>query len=358
MINRKNWKLTKVYLEYRQNVKGLCFGSLQVEFTYLKHILEWAGETSFLKADKIRPVLSDYMVTVGLENEGGIFSEMHIKKTLACARRFLTWVIENYPEYRMIKVQWIQTIQPRRLEKAPNVGEAVSLKEIIAIASAPVENLIEERIRAAAVFWFLTGIRIGAFVTLPLKAVEISNRIVYQYPSMGVKTKNGVYGKTTILNIPDLLIVIKNWDEKVRNILSETDYWFAPFKTDTGEIDIKVKIVGQHRETLARKNLKAWLKRIGLPYHSPHKFRHGQHGLARSENLADYKAVSLNVMHKSMKITDETYSRMNDEEIRNRLDNLGLKKEGHFDTKEDTFQLFSEFLDWKRKNENDLFKDV
>jgi hypothetical protein len=38
------------------------------------------------------------------------------------------------------------------------------------------------RIRAAAVIWFLSGTRIGAFVTLPLSAVEIETRIVKQWP--------------------------------------------------------------------------------------------------------------------------------------------------------------------------------
>jgi hypothetical protein len=44
----------------------------------------------------------------------------------------------------------------------------------------------------------------------------------------------------------------------------------------------------------------------GLPYHSPYKFRHGhiQYGLRLSEGIADYKAVSMNVMHASMEITD------------------------------------------------------
>jgi hypothetical protein len=62
-----------------------------------------------------------------------------------------------------------------------------------------------------------------------------------------------------------------------------------------------------------------------LPYYSPHKFSHGhiQYGLANSETIADYKAVSLNVMHASMEITDEFYSVLNDDELQSRISTLG-----------------------------------
>ena len=61
-----------------------------------------------------------------------------------------------------------------------------------------------------------------------------------------------------------------------------------------------------------------------LPYHSPHKFRHGHihYGLENSKDIKDYKAVSLNVLHSSMKITDEFYSIFNDSDLQNRINSL------------------------------------
>jgi site-specific recombinase XerC len=350
MINRKNWKISKVYLEYRQNIDLISHGSILVESTHIRHILEWADETSFHKADKIRPSLPEYMLNARLDGEQGRLSEMHIKKTLATTRRLFIWMIENYSEYRMIKQSWINTIKPRRLETQPKKSEAVSLEEIRRIAYAPVENLVEKRIRAAAVFWFLSGVRVGAFVTLPIKAVNIESRVILQHPNLGVKTKNRKYGDTNLLNIPDLLAVVREWDEVVRAILPENGYWFSPFSPDTGEIDIHVKKIGEHREALARKNLRAWLDKVELPYHSPHKFRHGhiQYGLARSRTVADYKAVSLNVMHASMEITDEIYSRLDDKEVRIRIEQLGQEKRVTGNASEDLFAMFQEFLEWQK----------
>ncbi len=49
--------------------------------------------------------------------------------------------------------------------------------------------------------------------------------------------------------------------------------------------------------------------RGGLPYHSPHKFRHGQavYALNMAKNTAALKAVSWNLMHSNLSITDVVY---------------------------------------------------
>ena len=64
--------------------------------------------------------------------------------------------------------------------------------------------------------------------------------------------------------------------------------------------------------------------------------------------MADFKAVSMNAMHSSMKITDEFYSNLNDGEVQKRINSLG--KDIKIDkNKDDMFELFKEFLIWKQK---------
>ena len=76
---------------------------------------------------------------------------------------------------------------------------------------------------------------------------------------------------------------------------------------------------------IARKNIKAFIEGAGLQYHSPHKFRHGHihYGVARAKTIEDFKAVSMNVLHSSMEITDQFYSNLNDKENRDRIGHLG-----------------------------------
>ena len=63
--------------------------------------------------------------------------------------------------------------------------------------------------------------------------------------------------------------------------------------------------------------------------------------------MADYKAVSLNVMHASMKITDSTYSRLDNEEVKTRIDCLTQVNTKHQQEREELVRSFQEFIEWK-----------
>ena len=103
----------------------------------------------------------------------------------------------------------------------------------------------------------------------------------------------------------------------------------------------------EHRVALARKNIKAFIETSGLQYDSPHKFRHGHihYGVARAKTIEDFKAVSMNVLHSSMEITDQFYSNLNEEELQKRisqLDEMPQKNES-----QDALRLFEQFLQWR-----------
>jgi integrase len=350
-INKGNWKLINSYLRYRMDVDQLCPGSYRKEDTYTRYLLTWAGNIPFIKAPSIRPTLPEYLKTSRLDGESKPLSPGYINKILATARRFFLWLEDNQSGYKGIKRSWVNTIKIKRQFTAPRILDAVSLSEIIEISKAPVKNLVEERIRATAVFLFLSGMRVGAFVSLPLKAVNFSTLSIIQYPSLGVRTKNGKYAITYLLNIPELLEVVIAWDNKIRTLLSEDGYWFAPLSPDTCEIDPLCNKIGEHRETIARKNLTAWLNRVGLKYHSPHKFRHGhiQYGLGQSKSQADFKAVSLNVMHENIQITDQVYSNIPDSERQSRIQSFSS---GAIQNNQDEFvKLFQEFMEYRQKLE-------
>ena len=112
----------------------------------------------------------------------------------------------------------------------------------------------------------------------------------------------------------------------------------------TGQIDAGIVEVGKHRINLARRNFKSWLEQEKLTYHSPHKFRHGNihYGLEHSENIADFKAVSLNAMHSSMEITDAFYSVLQDDEVKNRIS--GLNKNSKSQDKRDVIKVLEDLL--------------
>ncbi len=350
MINRTNWKRVKEHLEYREHVDQLSDGSLKIEKTYMRYLLQWAGEASFRDVQGIRPTLQEYMLTSRLDGMTGRLSANYIKKTLVTAKRFFEWLLDRQSGYRFSNA-WIKTLKSKRIEDPPTEKEAVSFSEIIEISKADVANLVERRIRAAAVFLYLSGIRIGAFVSLPLGAVDIEGRTIKQFPSLGVRTKYRKYAVTYLLPILELIPNVQDWDREVRMVLSDDGYWFAPISPDNREIDTRCNSIGDHRANLARKNLKVWLKKVGLPYRSPHKFRHGhiQYGMKHSSTIEDFKAVSMNVMHEEMSTTDEIYSRLKDDDVRRSIQSLNNKSSKNLRADSRDIDLFQDFIEWRKQ---------
>ena len=71
------------------------------------------------------------------------------------------------------------------------------------------------------------------------------------------------------------------------------------------------------------------LNRAGLPYHSPHKFRHGLavYALMRSKDISKLKAVSQNLMHSNISITDGIYGILSDNDVKEQIASLGNKED-------------------------------
>ncbi|MBN2502490.1 MAG: hypothetical protein JXB38_17030 [Anaerolineales bacterium] len=119
--------------------------------------------------------------------------------------------------------------------------------------------------------------------------------------------------------------VVKAWDNEVRAVLPSDGLWFAPFSPETGGIDRSKTNVGKHRHSRARKALKAWLKRVGLPYHNPHNFRHGfaVYSIQQAKDISDLKAISMNLMHENLQVTDGVYGIFSNTDIQKKIAGLG-----------------------------------
>ena len=106
---------------------------------------------------------------------------------------------------------------------------------------------------------------------------------------------------------------------------------------------------------MATRSLKTWLTNSGQDYHSPHKFRHGHihYGLERCKTQADFKAISENVLHESTSTTDQYYSNHGDQELKNRIDQIGGNNKKSSANSE-LFKEFELFLAWKEAQKNTL----
>jgi integrase len=72
--------------------------------------------------------------------------------------------------------------------------------------------------------------------------------------------------------------------------------------------------------------LRKWFKRVGLAYHSPHKFRHGHavYALKLAKDVAVLKTVSQNLMHENLTVTHVVYGVLSDTDVGKRIRELGV----------------------------------
>ena len=325
MINRDNWKHVKAYLVYRGEVDFLQEKSMRLEQARIRHLWEWADDTPFLKVAKLRPTFPEYLLTARLDGQNRSLSDAYAKKVLRTAKRFFVWLSRYRRGYKRMDTTWLDTLKRPRRSSDDTHREAVTLEEVRAMMAAPAVETWELRIQAAAAFMFLSGIRVGAFVSLRLNAVNVQTRTIYQWPRLGVRTKFGKHTTTHLLKVTDLLEIVGAWDDVVRAALPPDGFWFAPISPVTGLVDPTITEIGKNRTVRVRKDLQTWLAAVGLPYYKPHAFRHGHatYALQLAQDVGDLKAISQNLMHASLTTTDSIYSILEDRDVGKRIADLG-----------------------------------
>ena len=331
MINRGNWRLYKEYLLYRHEVDQVSPKTISNEETWLRHVIVWADNKPFLKVGKIRPTFPQFLLGDRSDGKEKPLSASYIKKVISASHRFFIWISTHRSGYKALGRTFLDTLKPPKIDQKPSERDYVSFEEIIEIAHTEVRTTKEKRIRAAAVFLWLSGMRVSAFASLPMEAINLKKLEIKQWPSLGVRTKNSKYGDTTLLKIPELLDIVQEWDKEIREVLPLRGLWFAPLLPSTGEIDLHatVEFIGENRGRTVTQNLRSWLYENNLPYHSPHKFRHGHafYVKKRAKSFGDLEALKENLMHSSVQITDSIYGLFNNKDIKERLHGLSNPEE-------------------------------
>ena len=327
MISRNNKKIVDKFLEEKEG-EDLCNETIKVLRDHLLLLLEFSGDTDFknLPEKYAGKDFKEYLRSLDARRDfrKKALSSEYRRKALGTSRAFFTWLQDEKGFRRTITNKWIKTFHTNYRWKTDTSDDdqvMFTLDEARRIAEAPVRTINEERTRAACIFLFLTGMRIGAFVTLPLKAVNIVRLVVIQDPELGVHTKLGKYGKTKLARISDLLNIVEAWDRKVRTIFSPDGLWFAPISPMTGLLDPSVP-VGENRAKGFRNDLLDFLQKANIEYKSPHKFRHGYIRMMRDHatDVSDLEALAGNTLQTLGTMLE--YGRMSEKQRYQRLDDM------------------------------------
>lgn len=336
MINRENYLLVREYLTYLEKVIQNDVGTIRMYWQGLKHLLQWAKDKPFSDAPKILPSFPEYLLTARNdrhENDkdaGKQLTPKYMKKVLGEARAFFDWMRLNHKGSNKVTEAWIETLKVRRsadTQSRLQERHYWKLEDVQKIAALKPSCLRERRDIAAFAFLMLSGMRIGAFVTLPLDCVEVEKMRIMQLPEKGVQTKNDKAAITFLLPIPDLLKVVKEWDSYMRSLSGQYN-WYPPLKhPENGDVPTPGLLTGAYtgRAEAFKQGLKQLCDRAGVPYKSPHKIRHGHgvYGVKKSKDIGQLKAISQNLMHANIGITDGIYGKLAEEDLAEILSTFG-----------------------------------
>ncbi len=323
LINRRNFADTRSYMEYCLEVRQNSDLTVEMVRCGMDNLLEWATDCPLTKAADLRPTLPAYL------NDRPI-GPAYRQKLLANIRAFFFWARDTWADrYGKLGRSWVESLQSKKGETEVKEMNIFGLEQVRAITALTPETLAEERDIAAVAMLFLSGMRDGAFCTLPLRAVDWSKNpvLVRQWPSLGVKTKNRKAANTFLLPHPeleDLRVLCRAWQAKAEAAVGPKGQWFTVI-CPQGEIFDADQTPGRFRSQVFRRRMKALCERAGIPYLAPHRIRHGHvvYAMASCRSLGELKVVSQNVMHDDIRTTDAVYADLSTDLLGEKLLSLG-----------------------------------
>jgi site-specific recombinase XerC len=338
MINRQNYHDVRAYLHYIERDKQNAPETVKRARSHLRHLLEWADDIPLTKARSIDPTFPAYLLTARADGKDKTLAPASIIKCLTNTRQFFTFAHHEWAlRYKAASQSWIDLLQPPRHIRADSrlpIRQYWSLEDIHKIASVSTATLREERGKVGACMLFLSGMRADALASLPIACVDLANNQIRQLPEMGVRTKNRKAALTYLLQIPALLEVVKQWDQRART-LPPTVLWYATLTNDGMAITATTQAYLGRKDAI-EEDLRLICARAEVPYLSPHKLRHGHvvYALKQASNMAELKAISQNVMHSSVTITDQIYGNLIADDVKSIIRELGVQKQtGSLDQK-------------------------
>ncbi len=197
--------------------------------------------------------------------------------------------------------------------KVPSLEEGIKVIESIEII-----NDVDRRDRAMLSYGLVTGARISAVISLPLKAFDENTLTIDQNPKYGVKTKFSKRIPTTFFPLYQPAIeYFVDWIKYLKEVkgFGPNDPIFPMTKVENGKQNISYHSTGEvipsfwKDSNSARKIFQKRFLDAEIPYYNPHSFRHlivkelMKTGLTEQEK----KAASQNFGHENVGTTFGSY---------------------------------------------------
>jgi integrase len=122
--------------------------------------------------------------------------------------------------------------------------------------------------------------------------------------------------------------VAADWHAYISQRLPGSAMWYTPITGSWGDMRLSAEAPGANRPVALIRRLRLLAAAAEVPYLSPHKYRHGHavHALKQARDMADYKAISQNLMHDDISVTDGIYAPLVGDDLKRRI--AGLSEGG------------------------------
>lgn len=257
-------------------------------------------------------------------------------------RQFFSWLSLQPGYKRKITPDVVDYLRASKKEEriaTQHIHRNFPTKEYVKklVSSIEINSEVDQRDRAIISFAFLTGMRDGAIVTLPLYCFEEENLVIRQDPKRGVHTKFSKYIFSIVFNFDNEMLndVIK-WKNHLEGKGFGMQDPFFPrsrlehqkdglcFEPATTVEPVFWKGTGRIREIFEKR-----AENAGLPYYAPHTFRHLTIYLALKycRNIEQLKALSQNFGHEDIITILRFYANYSEQEVKEILSSIDFSGE-------------------------------
>jgi len=370
-IKYKNETIKRKYFGYVRNSKGFSEKTIDC---YDKAICLWedfSHEADFMKFNKtVAEGFKNWLKSekkAKSEQEIGVSYRYDILRHL---RTFFDW-LSKQKGYKRIDQTAIDYLRLSREEASvatqPRKVEVPSLEEIkVVIESIKGGSEIEMRDKALISLMFLTGARISAVRTLPMKSFDKDKLVIDQNPAFEVKTK---FSKRIITPlIPYLYEEATNYFIKWFEYLEEKKEFkpdnpiFPATKIENGTENISFYNTGQvepifwKSSTAPSKIIEKRFEQAGVRHYKPHSIRHSLIKRVSKLHLTEEqrKAFSQSLGHEDTRTTfgSHGYGKIDEDkqiEIIKNIDFDGQNKETKLSLNEESLERLAEKIKRKMK---------
>jgi len=324
--NEQNERIKREYYRYLKEARRQSEPSIDMKTAAINRFETYTGHKDFKSFHREQAIGFKTKLAEQLNQKTGErLSKSTVRSTLTALRAFFIWLADQPGFKSRISYSDADYFNPSerdiQIALSPRARPVPTIEQIRHTLNVmPVDTPLARRDRALMAFILLTGCRDTAAVTVKLKHIDLTQRVLYQDPRE-VETKFGKSINTTFFPVGgEALDYLTDWIGELKTVhLWGLDDPLFPAtemrRSETGGFHpVGLRRAHWSNADPVRRIFKSAFERAGLPSFNPHSFRKTltRLGLQLCRGAEQLKAWSQNLGHEQMLTTFTSYGQIDD----------------------------------------------